>query len=72
MLGREAQGIALLNQVYDEFLDQKSYDHAAQCLANIATYYEKTEQKAKASRGRGEDQAIGSRIGGAIAETGIA
>ena len=46
MLGREEQGIALLNQVHDGFVKQKSYDHAAQCLENIATYYEKTEQKA--------------------------
>lgn len=47
MLGREEQGIALLNQVRSEFVKQKSYDHAAQCQANIVTYYEKTDQRSK-------------------------
>lgn len=47
MLGREEEGIALLNQVNDEFVKHKSYGHAAQCLTNIATYYEKTDQRAK-------------------------
>ncbi len=47
MRGKEEQGIALLNQVHDEFVKEKSVDHAAQCLANIATYYEKTDQPAK-------------------------
>ena len=47
MRGRESEGIALLNQVYAEFIKRKSYDEAAQCLANIATYYEKTDQSGK-------------------------
>lgn len=47
MRGREEQGIDLLNYVYDEFLKLQSYEDASQCLANIATYYEKTDQKAK-------------------------
>ena len=47
MRGREEQGIGLLNYVYDEFLKLQSYEDASQCLANIATYYEKTDQKAK-------------------------
>ncbi len=47
MRGREEQGISLLNYVYDEFLKLQSYEDASQCLANIATYYEKTDQKAK-------------------------
>ncbi len=47
MRGKEEQGIALLNQVHDEFVKEKSYDHAAQCLSNIATYYDKTDQAAK-------------------------
>lgn len=45
MLGREEQGIALLNQVHAEFIKLGSYDHAAQCLVNIATYYDKTDQR---------------------------
>ena len=44
MRGREEEGIALLNQVCAEFVKRNSYDQAAQCLANIATYYEKTDQ----------------------------
>ncbi len=47
MRGKEEQGIALLNQVHDEFVKEKSVDHAAQCLANIATYYQKTDQPAE-------------------------
>jgi hypothetical protein len=47
MRGREEQGIGLLNYVYDEFIKLQSYEDASQCLANIATYYEKTDQKAK-------------------------
>ena len=47
MRGREEQGIGLLNYVYNEFLKLQSYEDASQCLANIATYYEKTDQKAK-------------------------
>ena len=47
MRGKEEQGIALLNQVHEEFVKEKSNDHAAQCLANIATYYDKTDQPAK-------------------------
>ena len=45
--GREEQGIALLNQVHAEFVKQKSFDHAAQCLENIAAYYEETDQPIK-------------------------
>ncbi len=47
MLGREEKGIALLNQVHAGFVQQNRYDHASQCLANIATYYEKTDQPAQ-------------------------
>ena len=47
MRGREEQGINLLNYVYDEFLKLQNYEDASQCLANIATYYDKTDQKAK-------------------------
>jgi hypothetical protein len=47
MRGKEEQGIALLNQVHQEFLEEKQFDHAAQCLENIATYYEETDQPAK-------------------------
>ncbi|MFK7765801.1 MAG: hypothetical protein AB8B55_01070 [Mariniblastus sp.] len=44
MRGREEQGIGLLNQVYGEFVKHKNFAQASQCLANIATYYDKTEQ----------------------------
>lgn len=47
MRGREEQGISLLNAVHSEFIKEKSFDHAAQCLANLATYYEKTDQMAR-------------------------
>ena len=46
MRGREKQGIKLLNQVHAEFVKRKNFEHASQCLANIATYYEKTDQTA--------------------------
>jgi hypothetical protein len=47
MRGREKQGIELLNSVHSEFVKEKSFDHAAQCLANMATYYEKTDQMSR-------------------------
>jgi len=47
MRGKEKQGITLLNQVYDEFVKQENFEHATQCLSNIAMYYEKTEQTVK-------------------------
>ena len=47
MRGKEEQGIKLLNSVYSQFVAEKSFDHASQCLENIATYYQKTDQTAK-------------------------
>jgi tetratricopeptide (TPR) repeat protein len=44
MRDREEQGIQLLHQVHAEFLVQKNYEHAIQCLWNIAKYYEQTDQ----------------------------
>ncbi len=44
MRGREDQGVALLNQVHHEFLAEKNFDHASQCLWNLAKYFEKTKQ----------------------------
>lgn len=44
MREKEEQGIALLNSVHSEFVKEKSFGHAAQCLENMATYYEKTDQ----------------------------
>ena len=46
MRGREEQGINMLNQVHAGFVKQKNFEQASQCLANIATYYEKTDQPA--------------------------
>ena len=37
----------MLNSVHSEFVKEKSFDHAAQCLANMATYYEKTDQMSR-------------------------
>lgn len=44
MRGREKLGIQLLNQVYDEFVKHDNFQHAIQCLENIAAYYEATDQ----------------------------
>jgi len=46
MRGKEEQGVSLINQVYGEFVRHKNFDHAAQCLSNLAAYYQKTEQTA--------------------------
>jgi len=43
MRGREKQGVQLLNQVFDEFAANKSYEHATQCLWNLAKYFQTKE-----------------------------
>ncbi|WP_148618877.1 hypothetical protein [Mariniblastus fucicola] len=47
MLGKESEGISLLDHVYEQFMKRDEYDQASQCLWNIATYYEKTQQPRK-------------------------
>ncbi|MDG1875756.1 MAG: hypothetical protein P8J27_17725 [Mariniblastus sp.] len=47
MRGKEEQGIRLLNQIHSEFLKHNNFEHAAQCLSNIATYYQQTDQTSK-------------------------
>ena len=47
MLGKEQRGISLLDHVHEQFMKRQEYDQANQCLWNIATYYEKTEQVQK-------------------------
>ena len=47
MRGKEEQGINLLNSVHGEFVKHQNFEHAAQCLTNMAAYYEKTDQGRK-------------------------
>ncbi len=47
MRGREKQGVQLLNQVFDEFAANKSYEHATQCLWNLAKYFQTKEDDAE-------------------------
>ncbi len=44
MRGHEQDGVDLLNRVHAGFLEAREYDHAVQCLWNIAKFYEKTKQ----------------------------
>lgn len=47
MRGKEEQGISLLNTVHNEFVKQRNFEHASQCLTNMAAYYAKTDQPRK-------------------------
>ena len=38
MRGREEEGVALLNQVHQEFLANDLHEHASQCIWNLAKY----------------------------------
>lgn len=55
MRGKEQQGVALLEQIYREFLSRGDYPQAIQCLSNIATYFEKTDKP-------GEHRAVVARL----------
>ena len=45
MRGRQQQGVQLLQQVHEQFASIQKYDHATQCLWNLAKYFENQENE---------------------------